>query len=151
MGIKSPKKRRQAGFTLVELVLVAVIIGVLAAMAIKSLGGRAKEAKIKAAQGDIATIETTIDLFEVDNGFYPTQDQGLTALLEKPTGDPEPKNWKKYFRRRSHIIDPWGNEYVYVYPGEHNPDSFDLYSRGPDGMDGGDDDIINWDEEDIGY
>lgn len=131
------------GFTLIELMLVVVIIGVLVSMVVPRLVGRSEEARISAAKADIyANISVALDLFELDNGKYPTTEEGLSALRTKPT---VASNWKgPYLKRKPQ--DPWGNPYAYRSPGEYNPD-YDLYSYGPDTKEGGGDDISNWEEE----
>jgi len=130
----------KSGFTLIELMLVLIIIGVLASMVVPRFVGRTEEAKISAAKVDIsANISVALDLFELDNGRYPATEEGLSSLKTRPAASP---NWKgPYFKRLAR--DPWRNPYVYRFPGEHNTD-YDLYSYGPDGKEGGGDDITNW-------
>ncbi len=138
-------KKRNA-FTLVELMLVVVIIGVLVAMVVPRLTGRAKQARVSAASADIeVNIPLAFDLYEVDNGFFPSTEQGLAALLTKPGSSPAPPNWNGPYLKKM-PKDPWGNGYVYTSPGKHNTD-YDLYSYGPNGVEGGGDDITNWGEE----
>lgn len=134
---------KRNAFTLIELMLVVVIIGVLVAMVVPRLTGRAKEARVMACRADIEiNIPMALDLFEVDNGFFPTTEQGLNALLIKPGSSPVPTNWNgPYLKKLSK--DPWGNEYKYVSPGNHSKD-YDLYSYGQNGAEGGGDDISNW-------
>ncbi|MCM8812731.1 MAG: type II secretion system major pseudopilin GspG [Candidatus Omnitrophica bacterium] len=137
-------KHLRAGFTLIELMLVVMIIGTLAALVIPNLAGRAEKARITAAKSDIeSNIPTALDLYELDNGAYPTTQQGLAALREKPTTPPLPKNWNGPYLKKKYL-DPWGNVYQYVFPGVHNKDGFDLYSFGKDGVEGGGDDVANW-------
>jgi len=141
-------KYKTKGFTLVELMLVIIIIGTLVAMIVPRFAGRSKEAKITAAMADInANISTALDLFELDNGFYPSSEQGLNALKEKPSSSPLPKKWKGPYLKKGSPKDPWGTVYVYRQPGTHNPGSFDLFSFGPDGLEGGGDDVTNWEED----
>jgi general secretion pathway protein G len=137
---------KKKAFTLLELMVVILIIGTLAALVIPRFVGRAEQAKVTRAKVDInLNIATALDLYELDNGFYPTTEQGLSALLTKPTTSPVPSDWRgPYLKRKP--IDPWGNPYIYIYPGNHNPDSYDLYSYGKDGVEGGGDDITNWEE-----
>ena len=131
------------GFTLIELMLVVIIIGVLVSMVVPRLVGRSEEARISAAKADInANISVALDLFELDHGRYPTTGEGLSALRVKPASSTD---WKGPYLKRT-PQDPWGNPYVYRSPGDHNLD-YDLYSYGPDGAEGGGDDITNWEEE----
>lgn len=137
-------KKRNA-FTLVELMLVVVIIGVLVAMVVPRLAGRTKQARKAAASADIEmNVPLALDLYEVDNGFFPTTEQGLSALLTKPGSSPAPPNWNGPYLKKMRK-DPWGNEYVYISPGKHTTD-YDLYSCGPNGVEGGGDDVTNWEE-----
>ena len=134
------------GFTLIEIMLVIIIIGILVAMVVPNIAGRGEQARRMAAKADIeSNLATTLDLYELDNGRFPTTEQGLIALLEKPTSTPVPANWSgPYFKKRKIPKDPWGREYVYTCPGLHNTEDYDLYSYGHDGVDGGGDDITNW-------
>lgn len=138
------KKSNQA-FTLVEILLVVIIIGVLAAMIIPNIAGRGEDARKSAAKADIvANLSAALDLYEIDNGRYPSSEQGLNALVSEPTAAPIPNRWKgPYLKRKKLPIDPWGKNYVYIYPGVHNTDSYDLSSYGPDGVESNDD-ITNW-------
>ena len=131
------------GFTLIELMLVVIIIGVLMSMVMPRLAGRSEEARVSAASADVnANISVALDLYELDNGRYPTTEEGLEALRTRPLSM---ESWKgPYLKRRP--IDPWGNLYVYRFPGNHNPD-YDLYSYGLDSEEGGDDDIVNWEDK----
>jgi general secretion pathway protein G len=128
------------GFTLVEMMLVVTIIGILAALVIPKIAGKGEQARVTAAQTDIkAGIKTALDSYEVDNGFYP---KSLQDLIQQPSNA---RNWKgPYFDPPQLPVDPWGNPYVYYYPGKHNSSSYDLLSVGPDGNAGTDDDIGNW-------
>ena len=130
------------GFTLIELMLVVIILGILVAMVVPRLAGRGEEARIKAAKTDIlSNIALALDLYELDNGKYPEK---LEDLLKDP-GEAKAPNWNgPYLKRKA--IDPWGREYNYKSPGQHNND-YDLYSYGADGAEGGGDDITNWEEE----
>ena len=128
-------------FTLIELLLVLVIIAVLAAIVVPKMAGRTEDAKIKATKGSIAGIKTALDTFEVDNGRYPSSEEGLGALLNAPAGM---TNWHgPYVDKQQIQADAWGNPFQYRYPGQQNANSFDLSSTGPDGRESNDD-ITNW-------
>jgi general secretion pathway protein G len=119
---------RLSGFTLVELLLVLVILAVLAAIVLPSMAHRGEDARVTAAKVDVANIATALNVFEVDNGYYPKGSDALQALIVKPR---EAGNWKgPYLQKNKVPLDPWGNPYVYELPGKHNPASFDLYSKG---------------------
>lgn len=138
----------QKGFTLIEIMVVVVIISVLIGLVAPNILGRVDEARVTAAQADIGTIEQALEMYKLDNFRYPTTDQGLQALIEKPTSSPEPKKWRPDgYIKKSLPTDPWGNQYQYLSPGVAG--SFDLYSFGADGQEGGeayDSDIGNWQE-----
>ena len=132
------QQRRRGGFSLLELLLVLVILGVLAALIVPKFAGRSQDARLKAAATGVSSIQTAIDAFEIDNGRYPTAAEGLEALVDEPNNA---DNWSgPYLSLRP---DPWGNPYEYEYPGQQNPNGFDVYSLGPDGRQGNDD-IGNW-------
>ena len=133
------------GFTLIEIMLVIIIIGILVAMVVPNFAGRSEQARRAAAGADIeANLATALDLYELDNGHYPTTEQGLISLLEKPSSSPVPANWNgPYLKKRKIPRDPWGRDYIYVSPGTHNAEGYDLYSYGPDGSEGHDD-VTNW-------
>ena len=133
---------RRAGFTLVEMLLVIVILAVLAAIVIPKFSGRSQQAKETAAKSQISSIELALDAFEVDTGAYPAGSNGLNSLIEQPNNV---QNWKGPYLKKGIPADPWGNAYVYTYPGKNNPKGYDLMSVGPDGQSGGEDDITNWD------
>lgn len=137
---KSEIRNRRRGFTLVEMLLVITIIGILAALVIPKMMGRSEQARQTAARADISGIKTALDAYEVDNGFYPKSRNGLNDLLQQPT---DAKNWHGPYLDKV-PTDPWQNPYIYEYPGKHNASSYDLYSVGPDGKAGTDDDIGNW-------
>jgi len=140
--MRSCRKKRK-GFTLIELMLVIIIIGVLVSMVVPRLTGRTKQAKIAAAKADIeANLSLALDLYEVDNGNYPSTDQGLEALVTKPSSSPPADNWNgPYLKRKP--LDPWKNDYKYACPGVHNSADYDISSAGPDGVES-DDDVKNW-------
>jgi general secretion pathway protein G len=123
-------------FTLIELLLVLVIISVLAAIVVPKLAGRGEDAKKKAAAASLHSIKTSLGIFESDNSRYPSTEEGLRALVERPGNAP---NWRAVLEAKDVQADPWGNPWVYRYPGSQNPDGFDLYSTGPDGREGNDD------------
>jgi general secretion pathway protein G len=127
--------RRRHGFTLLELLLVLVILGVLAALVVPRFVGRGEEAKVTAAQTEISRIGGMIDMFEIDEGRFPATDEGLEVLLVAD---------REYLKGDAVPTDPWGNPYLYRFPAERSGDGYDLYSVGPDGRDGSEDDIGNW-------
>ncbi len=130
------------GFTLVELMLVIIIIGVLVAMVAPRLTGRSRQAREAAAQADInAHLSASLDLFELDNGRFPTTSEGLEALRMAPSGV---RRWKGPYLKRPIPTDPWGCAYVYRSPGQHNREDYDLFSHGSDGVEGNEDDVTNW-------
>jgi len=138
-----PRKRQSTGFTLVEIMVVVVILGILAVLIVPRVLGRTDEAKQAAAKHDIATIMQSLKLYKLDNGRYPTNDQGLQALVTKPTSAPTPSNWKPYLDKLPK--DPWGNTYQYLSPGVHG--EVDVFSLGADNQPGGtgaDLDIGSW-------
>jgi general secretion pathway protein G len=137
--------RRHSGFTLIEIMVVVVIMGVLAAMLVPRLMGRTDDARILAAKQDIATLMQALKLYRLDNQRYPTTEQGLQALIARPTNGPQPANWKSggYIDRLNK--DPWGNIYQYMSPGTRS--EVDIFSYGADGQPGGtgnDADIGSW-------
>jgi general secretion pathway protein G len=134
---RTDAKRR--GFTLVEMLLVVTILGILAAIVLPKVVGTGDRARKQAAVTQINAFKTALDMFEVDNGHYPRGKNGLNDLVVKPN---DANNWHQYMDNIP--ADPWGNKYIYDFPGRHNPSGFDLMSMGPDGRVGGDDDIVNW-------
>lgn len=141
MRIQTDPSRRAQAFTLVEMLLVLVILATLAAIVIPKFAGRSEQAKITAAQSQISSIELALDQFEVDNGYYP-KSGNLNALLEQPS---DAQSWKGPYLKKNVPLDPWGTAYTYDYPGRHNANGYDIVSAGPDGRQGTDDDINNWD------
>ena len=133
------------GFTMIEIMLVVIIIGILAAMVIPNLSGRSEQAKKAAARADIeANLSSALDLFELDQGKYPTTEQGLEALISDPASGGTDSTWKgPYLKKKKIPFDPWGKEYVYASPGSQNTESYDLSSLGSDGVES-EDDITNW-------
>ena len=134
----------ERAFTLIELLLVLVILAALAAVVVPKFTKRSEQARITAARTDIANLEVALDAFEVDTGRYPTTEEGLEALVEEPANV---KGWMGPYIKRGVPKDPWGNPYVYEQPGQRNEKGYDLHCFGPDGKDGGDDDITNWSEK----
>ncbi len=144
------RKVREAGFTLIELMVVIVILGLLAGIILPRFMGESDKAKQQTAKMQIVGIETALKMYKLDNGSYPTTEQGLKALVEAPTSGKLPKNWRKggYLEKGKVPKDPWKNEFVYVCPGSHG--DFDITSYGADGEPGGEDfdkDINNWEIE----
>jgi general secretion pathway protein G len=138
--------RRQAGFTLIEIMVVVVILGILAALVVPQIMGRPDQAKVTVAKGDIKAISAALDMYKLDNHAYPGTQQGLEALVAKPSGNPPAKNWNREGYLKRLPIDPWGTVYQYLAPGTRG--AFDLYSLGADGKPGGSDldaDIGSWD------
>ncbi len=138
----------QRAFTMIEILLVVVIISILAAMVVPNLTGRSDQARVVAAQTDVdSNISAALDLYKMDNGTFPTSEQGLAALVVQPTTAPVPAHWNgPYLKKKKIPQDPWGRPYVYLAPGGHNKESYDLYSLGQDGVESKDD-IINWEKE----
>jgi general secretion pathway protein G len=134
---------RLKGFTLIEILLVVVIISSLTAMIVPRLTGRSEKAKESIAKADITVnIPTALKLYELDNGRFPTTEQGLEALAKKPARSPMPLNWNGPYIENQDLIDPWGRPYLYRYPGSRGID-YDLYSLGRSGEDD-DSNIKNW-------
>lgn len=138
------------GFTLIELLVVMVILSILVAVVAPKIMEKPQQARRIKAKLDIQNLEAALKLFKLDNGFYPSTEQGLKALVEKPTTGRIPKNWPEggYLEKGKVPLDPWGNPYIYICPGIHNKD-FDIISYGADGKKGGegfDADIGNWEE-----
>ncbi|MDH7499578.1 MAG: type II secretion system major pseudopilin GspG [candidate division NC10 bacterium] len=142
-----PLRRRQEGFTLLEVLVVVFILALLAAIVTPRIVGRTDDARIAEAKVQIRNFETGLKLFKLDNAFYPSTEQGLEALIEKPTTGRIPPNYREggYMEQRKIPNDPWGNPYIYVSPGLHG--DFDILCYGADGREGGegkDADIANW-------
>ena len=138
------------GFSLIELMVVVIILGILAMYIGPKLMGRTEQAKETQARVQIESLETALKLYKLDNGFYPNTEQGLLALIEKPETAPLPKKWRTggYLEKSKVPTDPWLNEFIYLSPGNHG--DFDLISYGADGVPGGEEenrDINNWEVE----
>jgi len=143
---KRKHNKRSSGFTLIELLLVLVILATLAAIVVPKFARRTEQANVTSAKTQIVSFETALETFEIDLGRFPTNIEGLEALVQKPSGLDK---WREPSLRRSQIPkDPWGNEYAYKQPGQYNEYSYDVYSLGADGQQGGGDDIGNWENED---
>ena len=123
-------KIREKAFTLLEIMLVISIIVVLLGVAINKLGNQVGFAKGVAVRADVNAIGTQLKLYESVNGFYPTTEQGLQALVTQPSTEPRPSHWYQLFKEIPK--DPWGSNYIYLNPGRRNPNGYDLYSAGPD-------------------
>lgn len=135
-------KLNKSGFTLIEIMMVVIIIAALSAMVIPRLSGRSEQAKVAVAKSDIeAHLATALKLYELENGSFPSTEQGLDALRSKPNTSPVPANWNGPYIEKE-PVDPWGRKYVYQSPGKHRPD-YDLSSKGKDEQ-SSDDDISNW-------
>jgi len=144
-GSRQPSARRTRGFTLIEIMVVVIIIGLLAAIIVPSLMSNVDKANVAKAKQDIRALEAALSMYYLDNSKYPTSEQGLSALTQQPT-DPTIRHWRPggYLERISK--DPWGNPYQYVFPGTHGK-QYDLYTLGADGQPGGEGlnaDIGNW-------
>lgn len=142
--------KQQQGFTLIEIMVVVVIIGVLGAIVVPQFMGRPDQAKVTAAKTDIQAIGTSLEMYRLDNAHYPSTLQGLEALSKRPAGTPAARNWNPQGYLKSVPIDPWGTPYQYLNPGVRSGNgNYDLYSFGADGVSGGEGlaaDIGNWGE-----
>ena len=138
------KARSNQGFTLLEIIVVVAIIAILAAYIAPKVTGRVDDARISKAKSDIRVLESSLELYKLDNFVYPSSDQGLEALVNRPSGD-NARNWREGGYIKKLTKDPWGNEYRYVYPGSNG--EFDIFSLGADAAVGGESeaaDIGNW-------
>lgn len=135
-------RNKQQGFTLLEVMVVIVILGILASMVVPNLMGNKDKADQQKAVSDIVALENALDMYRLDNSIYPTTEQGLDALVQQPNSSPEPRNYREdgYVKRLPQ--DPWRNDYLLLSPGENG--KLDIFSMGPDGQAGTDDDIGNW-------
>lgn len=135
------KQRNQRGFTLIEIMVVMVILGLLVAVVAPNIMGRSDQAKVTIAKTQMSNIANALDLYRLDNSHYPSTQQGIEALVSRPSGSPEPKNWNPDGYLKSVPEDPWGNQYQYMSPGAEG--AYDLYSYGADGQEGGDGDAAD--------
>lgn len=140
------KQNKQHGFSLIEIMVVVVIIGLLAAAIGPQVIGALTQAQGERVQSDFKTIETALKMYKLDNFVYPTTEQGLEALVTPPSSEPQPRNWRKDGYLPELPMDPWGAEYLYMSPAEGKP--YEIYTLGADGLRGGVDeyaDLTNWD------
>ena len=144
--LKTPiKYKKIKGFTLIEVMVVVIILGILAAIVVPRVMDRPDVARVVKAKQDIRSLESALNLYKLDNFVYPTTDQGLEALVQQPSGSPEPKNWKDGGYMDRLPKDPWGNAYQYLNPGVNG--TIDIFTFGADGQQGGDGinaDVGNW-------
>ncbi|HHQ6722213.1 TPA: type II secretion system major pseudopilin GspG [Serratia fonticola] len=136
------RQQRQRGFTLLEIMVVIVILGILASLVVPNLMGNKEKADHQKVVSDIVALESALDMYKLDNSRYPTTEQGLQALVTKPSAQPEPRSYPQggYIRRLPQ--DPWGADYQLLSPGQHS--QLDVFSYGPDGIPDTEDDIGNW-------
>lgn len=139
--------KTQSGFSLIEIMVVLVIIGLLVSIVAPNVLDQADDARVQKVKADFGAIDTSLSLYRLNNFTYPTSEQGLEALVKKPTIDPIPNNWKKGGYLKDLPLDPWGRPYLYLSPAEFSEDDYDIYSLGADGVTGGEDqnaDIGSW-------
>ena len=134
---------KQRGFSLIEIMVVVVILGILAALVVPKIVRRPDEARLVKARQDVLSIQNAIELYKLDNAFYPTNEQGLSALVTKPSQSPIPEDWQQYLKTLPK--DPWGHVYQYMNPGKHG--DFDVFTDGPNGEKNERSVIGNWAEE----
>lgn len=144
----SNTRARQSGFSLIEIMVVVIIIGLLASIVAPAVLNRADDARLQKVQADFSAIQTALKMYRIDNYVYPSSEQGLEALVERPTIAPEPRNWRQGGYLEELPRDPWGNRYQYLSPGESR--EYDIYTLGADGVTGGEGqnaDISVWDDQ----
>ena len=137
MSLPDPNRRR--GFTLIEVLLVLVILVVLASLTVTAYGRIQRRAMMNAAKAKIGALKTSLGAYQTDIGSYPTTEQGLAALAQAPADLPDPARWTGYVEGQEALLDPWGRQFQYACPGNHNPDLYDLWTVAPDGQEVG-----NW-------
>ena len=145
--------RRRRGFTLIEIMAVVLIIGLLSGIVGVAVFGQIDRARQNTSRAQMKQIESALAFYQMENGRFPTTDQGLSALVQKPSAGPEPRNYREggYLQSGRLPVDAWSNPYQYAYPGSNNANSFDIWSFGADGASGGsgtDEDIGNWSDDD---
>lgn len=142
-----PSRRLQRGFTLIEVMVVIAVIAMLAALVGPNVFRNVGTARDATARSQIELLGAALDSYRLDNGRYPTTDQGLQALRTEPTLNPVPRNWNGPYLRREVPVDPWGTPYIFISPGEVNPNGYDLMTLGADGELGGEGenaDVLSW-------
>lgn len=142
---------KQAGFSLIEIMVVLVIMGLLISIVAPNVLNRADDARVQKVEADFSTIATALKLYRLDNFNYPTSEQGLSALVDQPSIDPIPVNWKKGGYLDDLPKDPWGRPYLYLSPAEFSDNDYDIYTLGADGVTGGEEqnaDRGNWQKDD---
>jgi len=139
------KMNKVKGFTLIEVMVVVVILGILASIILPNVIGRTDDAKVAKAKQDILAIENALEMYRLDNGFYPSTDQGLQALVKKPDNDPKPTSWREGGYIKQLRKDPWGQNYQYLQPGTHG--EMDIFTTGRPGKQKDEAMIGNWDVE----
>ena len=139
----APKPRHRAGFTLMEMMLVLLIITLIIGGVAVMAPNLTNSASLTTTRGKVQTLEGCLMSYRSDNGFYPTQQQGLEALIAEPTSEPRPRFWKQLLKQDG-LADGWGRKFVYRNPGKRNPTGYDLVSFGEDGLEGTKDDVGNW-------
>ena len=143
MNIPTQKKQSSSGFTLMEMMLVLFIIALILGGGVYLMQNVGQDAEISKARADVKAWETNLIRYKTKNLFYPTQAQGLDAMVIRPTTDPKPTSWVPLAKPEA-LNDPWGHHYVYRNPGKHNTTGYDVFSFGPDGAEGTEDDVGNW-------
>mgnify|MGYP002829941054 CR=1 FL=1 len=151
-SIEKDSTHLNRGFTLIEIMAVVLIMGLLMGIIGVSISGQIDKARLATAKAQISQLESALEFYRMDNGRYPTTDQGLESLVRKPTGEPEPRNYPPggYLKKSDALMDPWNEPFFYEYPGSRNSHSFDLWTHGADlspGGEGTDRDLGNWEIE----